>query len=67
MARLRDTKQPVADSVTALFSDSTVRFQLPAGATFADLAERLAQWGEGHGGLPLYVGVTFRPDAGAAA
>jgi hypothetical protein len=67
MAHFRKAKKPVADTVTALFSDSAVRFQLPADATFADLAERLAQWGEGHGGLPLYVGVTFRPNAGASA
>jgi hypothetical protein len=67
MARSRETKQPIAETVTALYSDSTIRFQLPADATFADLAERLAQWGEGHGGLPLYVGVTFRPNAAGAA
>jgi hypothetical protein len=66
MARSRKGKHPVADTVTALFSDSTIRFKLPANATLEDLAERLAQWGEGHGGLPLYVGVTFRPTGAAS-
>jgi hypothetical protein len=63
MGHFRRNPKPVADTVTALFSDSTVRFKLPADATFEELAERLAQWGDGHGGLPLYVGVTFRPTA----
>jgi hypothetical protein len=61
----RDAR-PVADTVTALFLDSTLRFKLPADATFEDLAESLALWGDQHGGLPLYVGVTFRPGLASA-
>jgi hypothetical protein len=63
MGRSLKKTKPVADTVTALYSDSTIRFRLPADATLEDLAEQLVQWGEHHGGLPLYVGVTFRPEA----
>jgi hypothetical protein len=48
-------------TVTALYSDSALSFPLTAEATLEEVAERLAALGEGHGGMPLYVGVTFRP------
>jgi hypothetical protein len=60
MGQAKPNVRPVADTVTALFLDSTLRFKLPADATFEDLAESLARWGDEHGGSPLYVGVTFR-------
>jgi hypothetical protein len=51
----------VADTVTAVYADeSALSFKLLPDATLGDLATQLASWGEGHGGLPLYVGVTFR-------
>lgn len=65
MGRALPKAKPVADEVTALYSDSSIRFKLSADATFEELAEQLVQWGELHGGLPLYVGVTFRPEAAA--
>jgi hypothetical protein len=54
-------EKTVADKVTAVYADeSALSFKLPKDATMGDLAAQLADWGEGHGGLPRYVGVTFR-------
>jgi hypothetical protein len=66
MRRTIREPNPVADTVTALFRDRAIRFKLPAHATLEDLAEQLARWGEGRSELPLYVGVTFRPEPPAA-
>lgn len=63
MARSKPAKT-VADKVTAVYADeSALSFKLPEHATLGDLAAQLEDWGKGHGGLPLYVGVTFRDDA----
>jgi hypothetical protein len=43
--------------VTAVFQDSRLSFDLVRGATFAQLAERLARLGEAHGGLPVSVDI----------
>jgi hypothetical protein len=57
----RNPGNTVADTVTAVYADeSALSFKLLPYATLGDLAAQLASWGEGHGGLPLYVGVTFR-------
>ena len=48
------------NSVVALFSDSTLSFALPKTATLADLVERLAEYGDRHGGMPLMVKVNGR-------
>jgi hypothetical protein len=49
--------------VTAVFQDSRLSFDLARGATFAQLAERLAGLGEAHGGLPLSVDVRVPVDS----
>ncbi len=48
--------------VTAVFQGSRLSFDLARGATFAQLAERLARLGEAHGGLPLSVDVRVPVD-----
>lgn len=47
------------NQVTALFADSALSFSLPNSATFADLADRLDHFGEGHIGLPTAVYLKF--------
>ena len=54
---MTNRKPAAASRVTALFKDSAVCFLLPEGATLEDLAERLADLGEHHGGVPLQVDV----------
>jgi hypothetical protein len=48
--------------VTAVFHDSKLCFDLARGATFAQLAERLGNLGEAHGGPPLSVDVRVPVD-----
>ncbi len=43
------------NQVMAVFAHSTLSFVLSDGATFADLADRLNQLGEGHGGHPTAI------------
>lgn len=43
--------------VTAVFQDTALSFEMPAGATMADLADYLADLGELHGGKPIAVDV----------
>lgn len=45
--------------VVALFADKALSFSLSAGATFADLADRLDPMGEWHTGLPTAVYLKF--------
>ncbi len=49
--------------VSAVFQDLRLSFELARGATFAQLAERLARLGEAHGGLPLSVDVRVPVDS----
>lgn len=43
--------------VTAVFSDTAMSFEMPAGATLEDLADYLADLGELHGSGPIAVDV----------
>ena len=43
--------------VTAVFQDTSMSFEMPAGATLEDLADYLADLGEAHGGSPIAVDV----------
>jgi hypothetical protein len=57
----------VADTVTAVYVDRSAHsFVLPERATLGDLAAQLSDWGQGHGGSPLYVRVTFWDREGQA-
>ena len=48
---------PQANSVIARFSDCLLAFDMPRGATFADLAERLASFEERMDEMPISVAV----------
>ena len=52
---------PPQHRVIAEFEDSSLSFPLPRGATFEDLADRLASLGQSHRGAPISVEV--RTDA----
>ena len=58
--------QTIPETVTAIYPDSALSFKVPAETTLGDLATLISDWGEGHGGLPLYVDVTFRRAAATA-
>jgi hypothetical protein len=47
------------NQVIALFADSALSFSLPNCATFADLADRLQHFCEGHIGMPTTVYLTL--------
>lgn len=51
------THQSHTASVVAQFPDCLVSFELPRGATFADLAERLANFEERMDEMPIAVAV----------
>ncbi len=46
-----------ANSVVAQFEDCVLAFEMPRGATFADLAERLASFEERMDEMPISVAV----------
>ena len=46
-----------ANSVVAQFADCVLAFEMPRGATFADLAERLASFEERMDEMPITVAV----------
>jgi hypothetical protein len=48
---------PAANRVVALYADCALSFSLPKTATFEQLAERLAELGDRHGGSPVMVGI----------
>jgi hypothetical protein len=54
-AAMSATEQP--SRVTVVFETAALAFNLPRGATLAQLAEELAELGELCGGSPLYVDV----------
>jgi hypothetical protein len=50
----------LTNQVMALFAGSALSFNLPNGATFADLADRLDDLSERHDGAPTAVYLKFR-------
>jgi len=65
MQNLNSTEFPPAQ-VMALYCGSALSFNLPNGATFADLADRLSEPGNRHTGSPTAIMLKFdlpRPPA----
>jgi RNA polymerase sigma-70 factor, ECF subfamily len=54
-------EQPTLNHVTAVFDVSTLTFELPRAATYAELADRLAGLSERYGGAPSSVDVRVGP------
>jgi hypothetical protein len=60
MSRLGDKAANTVNDVTVMFKDAALVFALPAGATLADLAERIGRVAMRHLGGPLSVAVRLR-------
>ena len=56
--------EPQLSRVRAAFEDSALSFMLSKGATFEDLAHRLARLGKGHHSKPLAIEVELAAGVG---
>lgn len=57
-----DRNKMLPNQVTVLFAGSALLFNLPTGATFVDLADRLDDFSENHDGMPTAVYLKFSAD-----
>jgi hypothetical protein len=57
MTAIRTEFSPESNSVVALFPDGLLAFEMPRGATFADLAERIGHIGDAMHEVPISIAV----------
>ncbi|HEY5211314.1 MAG TPA: hypothetical protein VIJ42_17885 [Stellaceae bacterium] len=57
MNAIRTDLSPSSNSVVALFPDGLLAFEMPRGATFAELAERIGSLGDAMHEIPISVAV----------
>jgi hypothetical protein len=55
--QLAPASRPQSSLVMVAFSDTALFFEMPVGATMGELADRLADLSEAHGGKPVAVDV----------